>query len=527
MALSIGQAEDPKALVPEGHLSDAVRWAADDILKVPEHLRYRQRYLTIYNWDEKHRVDIWKIISGHLNHLSRNSIVGKVKIVTNTGNSLARFDLHDFKINPETYGKLHAIDPYFHIKVKDVKTGEIKSVLAPWLANDEPTKQKLAILNNAVWTTVGTAIFRADWFFNQTAIQAGRNPGYYDFLEVKDRNSFRKLIGFDEKLAEDFGQNQLEATESLKVSPQPRAIKRANTLGGSYWFTSDFKVAIGIKNPLRIFGAKIEEVADAHEEYGHLPNGFWATGIFDGKGVRQDSAPDFIASDDSHIYSYSRDKRVHVNMSCTRCHVNGGLKDIDPYVRNLLKDGWNANFIVKFNLIDLDNARKRAADAFLKSDQKNIVEAKKNLDKITEEYHAALAIAEKESEDFYKAYTKKLEPFLERDRKRFEEAVKEATDFGDGGWDSKTYARKYGWFWENYEDIRYTSKWAAADLGTTPELFEKAIQRQLQVTGYIDPGLANFLPGRNKSVPTRQWEEIFPEAMKLLFGISDLNIEKR
>lgn len=531
LTMAIGQAEIPKvAPVPEGHLADAIRWAADDILTVPEHLRYRQRYLTIYNWEPRWRLDVWKIITGHLNHLSRNSLIGRVRIVPGTNQSLARFDLRDFLIDPEVYGKLAFVDPYFHIKVKDVKTGEVTTALAPWLATDEKTKAKLAILNNEIQTQLGTAVFRGDWFFNQTAIQADRVPGYYDFLGIKDRATFRKLIGFDEKLAKDFGQTQSEATESLKVTPQPRAIERSNTLGGAYWYSIDFKKAVGNQNPLRIFGEKIEDVGDAHEEYGTLPNGFWATGIFNGQGVRQDSAPDFIASDDSHIFSNSRDKRVHVNMSCTRCHTNGGLKDIDPYVRNLLKDGWTANFFAKFNVIDLDQARKKAFDAFTKADPNQAKEAKIYLDKLTAEYHVALAKAEKESEDFAKAYTKKLEPFLERDRARFEEAVKEATDLdGSGGWDSKIYSRKYGWFWENYEDWRYTSQSAAVDLGTTAEFFEQAIERQLKTTGYIDPGLANFLPGRNRSIPVRQWEEIFPEAMKLLFGISDLNIhhEKR
>lgn len=463
VAFSLGQAE-------------AVEAALADLQKIPVAQRPSIRYLDL---GPHAQADDARVLSGHCNQLSRES---DITIPANVGKVL-RVNLDDYGWKRDVWEKLADADPWYHVRVeveevqhwpggvwpKDGKHYAANSftyyakvkkatAVAPWLGLNA---------GNLVNETQSAApILRADWFFNQSCTQADRNPGYYDFLGVKDEKTFQKAIGFDVKLADDFGREIREAVADSGVTLQPRAIARHNTLGGGYWRSFDFRIAKDKGNPLRIYGKEIEEAYDATEQYGHLPNGFWATGLFDKQGARQDSAPDFIASDNR---SKSNDRRVHVNVSCIRCHSNGGLQDIDAWVRNLLQP--------PLALQSPDYALIR---------------------KLRQQY------------------LRRLEPFIAKDRQVYAEAVMEAT-----GFDTKIYAQKYAEMFERYEDAKVTAAHAARDCGLTEKEFVGKLSAYLKATGGIDPVLSVFLleGDRRRSLNMKAWEEAFPLAMTILEGV--------
>jgi cytochrome c553 len=244
-------------------------------------------------------------------------------------------------------------------------------------------------------------------------------------------------------------------------------------MGGGYWKSLDFKLAKDERNPLRILGRDIEKAYDATEQFGHLPNGFWATGLFDKQGKVQASAPDFIASDHR---SNSNDKRVHVNAACIRCHDNGGLQDIDGWARNL--------FQPPLKLQSVDYYKER---------------------------------------ELRQQYFRDLKALLERDRKIFAEAVKDAT-----GMEVKAYAKAYAQEWERYEDARVDLAWVANDLATTPEMLKKAVERDIKMQGQAsDTVLSVFiLEGlRQRSISIRQWEEVYPIAQMVISGYIQTQVQ--
>lgn len=460
-------------------IAQNMRWASQDARTLKYGHEGYVRYFSFYNLPEKLRPLAIKVFSGHINLLSRSDEIVPVYVVPGTKNSVVRVVLSDYQINPETYGLLAGVDPYLHVQLQAKGQGATVPALALDLVEPgdydarkrEELKADLAALNEACRTYLGMGLLRADWFLNQTAAQVDRKPGYYDFLDVKDRKSFQRLIGFDEKESERFGELR-EAVAISTVSLQPRAIARYNSLGGAYWYSLDFRRATKGANPLRIFGEDIEKHVDAREEYGHLPNGLWATGVFDAKGVRQDAAPDFIATD---WLSKSNDRRVHVNISCYRCHKDGGLKSIDGWARGLM----DSTYLAQFKTLD-------------------------------------------EARAFRRAYAKKLTPYLDRDRKRFEDAIMEATTVpGLGkGLTGKEFSDAYAAYWERYEDARVDLEWAAADLGVTPAQWQGALVRQIALTGRVDPIFAGWLPGRKEALSIRQWEEAYPLAQTVLRGLA-------
>src|SRR5262249_8535574 len=150
----------------------------------------------------------------------------------------------------------------------------------------------------------------------QTVIQNERapGPGYYDFLGVKDEKSFHQLIGFDEQLfKEKFPKFLIEMREAVGrsgVADQSRRIAAFDKLQGRLWATYDNTKATGNRNPLEVPDAGF--AYDATEQFGHLANGMWAMGLFDSKGGRQNSAPDFVGHDRT---SPNNRARIEINLS--------------------------------------------------------------------------------------------------------------------------------------------------------------------------------------------------------------------
>ena len=423
---------------------------------VPANLKPYTRYLVLRPDGADARV-----VTGHLHHLSRTVDIVVPPVIEG---QLLRIYTIDYGWDPKVYERLADVDPYCHI---DVEAGGKKSrAHAPLLSDSKDGPNAMAYL--VEHTKSNVPILTAEWFFNQTAAQQDRAVGYYDLLGLKTLDDFDRLIGFDRKLAKAFGQTLREAISISSVTLQPRAIVRQATLGGAKWSSLDYKVAKGAKNPLRIIGEDTEKDIDATEIYGHLPNGFWCTFLADGKGVRQDAAPGFIAGDNR---SKSNDKQVHINVGCTRCHTNGGLKDLDGWFRGHLAGPIHVG---------------------------------------TFDYAKHL--------EFRREYLKAIEPFIKRDRDRFEASVREAT-----GWGSRRYAEKYAEYWEEYEDAKVDLAWAARSVGAKDAAeFKAALDARLK-SGLVDPKqgaidlvLAGLLGGG--TIGIRQWEEVYPLAVLVWRG---------
>lgn len=329
---------------------------------------------------------------------------------------------------------------------------------APWLG--ERKILAAVVADTGSWVPV----VNAEWFFNTTATAEGGRH-YYDFLAIRSVADFEKLGGFDRKLSEGFRVEIRESVALSGVTLQPRAIARWDALGGGYWRTFDFKQARGKANPLQILGREIEAAADASEGFIPLPNGFWATYAADAKGNLVGAVPGDIASDHS---SLSNDRQIHPNIGCLRCHGDGGLKAIDGWTRNLL----NPPLELKVK------------------DYKKYVELRQQ-------------------------YLRTLEPFLERDKAQYRDAVKLAT-----GWESKVYAVKYAAFWSTYEDAKVDTQWAAQRLGCTPEHLRSKLLSHIKAGYYVSPTASVFVhDGKlSRAIGVRQFEEVIPELMGIIGG---------
>lgn len=409
--------------------------ASADIQRITPDFQKHIRYLDLGNTYLEQRETDYRILSGHIQHISRSPLITQPQIVPGTLGSLLRINIKDYLIDEKTWEQLADADPYYHQGGK----------AAFWTVPSGLHEQAMAVLEKATGSKV--PIVRADWFFSQSAAQEGRRPGYYDFLGLKNQTDYEKLIGF-EKDKRSFAVRF--AVKNSGVTLQPRAGVRYQTFFGSYWKSIDFKRAVGEQNPLRSVGQQIEDVADGYETFGYLPNGFWATAAMDNKDNLLPSAPDFVASDHQ---SKSNDSRVHVNVSCMRCHTNGGLRDVDDYIRKL-RPSLSAELLQE--------------------------------------------------------YGPPLEPIIEQDRQRFNQAVKLAT-----GLNSKDYTRLYAAYWERYEDVRVDLKKASLDTG----IDEKSLRLAIQQSG--DPLLADLLG--NGSIPIRQWEDVYPTVQTLFFGTAEEN----
>lgn len=469
--LNVVSASSIHAATPQ----EGVVIAAQDIGLLPAYARSYTRYLVLGDNDEAPR-----ILNGHVNHLQRYSDIVQMVVLEK---KVLRINLQELGWSIGLWESLETQDPYYHadIDISGKRVRGLSPILSKGVVEQVIDGQKhyhevatnldyLISQMKSKEVPYGSKVplLRADWFFNQTAIQADRKPGYYDFLGVKDEKDFQKLIGFDPKLAKDFGKVLRESVSVSGVTHQPRAIEIQKAQGGWYLKTYDFIRAVDKKNPLRVLGEEIERQADATEQYGALPNGMWATFLANGKGERQDSAPDKIASDS---LSKSTDKRVHVNLSCVRCHQQGGVQPIEGFIRGMS---------------DLPNAVG------------------------SPDYGKYLELR--------REYLKALTTSLEIARLLYEDAVKEAT----GGWDSKTYSQKYAGYFEAYENAHVDLKWASRDLHMKPEDLKGIIAAKIK-GGYVNPltggpDLVLTSLSRGGTVGIRQWEEVFQLANIVIEG---------
>lgn len=460
--------------------SQAVDLAEADIQTQAPAFRHLIRYLDLSHLPAAARARWRQLLAGHVNELSIGNEIRRPASIA--GGRLLRINLEDYGWPAAVFDQLAAQDPWFHqnlivhedqleergfrdqggnwIKTKSVATGKkiakATPALAPWLG-----PKALALAQAA---KSQCPIVRGDWFLWQTAIQAKRQPGYYDFLGIKKQADFERLVGFSSKLQKDSGRlEKLEAVSKSGVSRQPRRIGVFPTIGGmQLWVTYDSEEATDRKNPLRILDNQTFEF-DATEQFGALPNNLWVFLLADAKGNRQDSAPDFVGY---NARAHGNDGKIHIGLSCKGCHFgNDGINPFDGWARNLYRP--------PLRLQSPDPAKEKELRA---------------------------------------QYLRDLAGVAEDDRRVFARALAEACDMKP-----KEYAIAYTKAFAEYEDD-FSGERAAAYLGVSHELFVRALDRHLKETGAIDPVLGVYLLTGKRAfpVPILQFHEVVPEAMKLL-----------
>lgn len=487
--------------------ADQTLLAAKDIVQYPKEVAVFLRYLDMASIHPDERENAYLVMCGHMQHISRASSIIRPEVVPGSKGSLLRINLYDYGIDVKVWEQLAVVEPYYHVQakfvtqkiekvitkktekeayywpggvskkdgyyypagtyykdvVKEVVTEKVvgeniqdkKGVPAPWVVPTPFHQKAQADLFARTYSEV--PIVRADWFFNQSAAQVDRKPGYYDFLGIKNLKDFEKLVGFSQKVSDEAFKVELRASVADSgVSLQPRAIARYPAADSGYWKTYDYRIALGNKNPLNVFLKDIEKEFDATETIGFGPTYFLLWGAFNQKGERQDTVPDFIAP--NHM-ARGNDKRIHPNMSCVECHYESGFKPIDDWARNMLTPP--PEFV--FGSTDYNKVK-----------------------------------------DFREQYTKKLEPWLDKDRKLFEEAVKTAT-----GWTTKAYSKAYADFWYRFENAKVNLAWAERDTGLPQDLIVKAIDWSIKANKG-DVILSALLKKNGTIVPVRQWLDRIP-----------------
>jgi hypothetical protein len=487
-----------RAALPPG---EVVVLAYADALTLDPHAAHRVRYLSTADVDPVDVPLLIRVLGGHVNHLSRLATIERPVLV---GGCLLRIDVdyygRDFA---DAWERLGDQDPYFHALLE---TEIVAAVPAPATATLEyfrapdgrlyqrqpaPTAvpitraERKAVLSHAPWlfsrpewataahgliaaTKSNAPVVSGQWFLYQTAVSLDRKPGYYDFLGVKDLKTYEQAIGFVEKGVDSAFLAELReaiAQSTVTLPEVVRRLVRRPKIDGGYWLTQDNNLKRnpqgGKGNALRVLND--DYAFQAVETFGHLPNGCFATGLFDQNGVRQDVAPDFIASDATAPYT---DRKVHINLSCLRCHVDDGLKDVDGWVRNVLN---------------------RPPNALLSADP-----------------HEARRLREQ--------YVRRLDPDLKRDRERYAAAVLEAT-----GGPPREYSAGLAYLWKRYAEDAVTLERAARELGVTPECLVLSLREQ---GPECDAVLSAFRQLPPRTIPVAAWHEAYGLAQIAIVGRS-------
>lgn len=471
-------------------MTDAVRAAARDAAQAgPAAAHYR--YLWLAESRPAERRAAFQILSAHVNSLSRQPLVSPPAIVLADGQAVAanqlageaqwaaavllRVDLEDYLFERFTWDGLSDQDPYFSVSVvehwpggndrngKYWPAGNYRSrATAPWLA--ETVEDAAAIKQLVELTQARAPLLRADNFLWQTAIQAERTVGYYGLLGIAKRDDYLRVVGLDLKASRQFSPEFLAVITNSGVAREPRRIARFPSLGGAVYATFDNKAALNEANPIRFLNGGFKHQAE--EYFGTLPNGFWAVGLFAANGDRQESAPDFVGFD---RHTESNDGRIHVGLSCFRCHAAAGLQDFKDSVKNLY-----------------------------------------GFPQVLQTPSAAKALEVKQR------YFQAIAGRMKRDREVYAEALRAAS-----GLTPEQYARTLSTYFARY-DAPVTVEAAAAELGVTPAV----LLAKLEAARAAAPGLDNTLgfftveQARREPVPRQQFNEVYGLAQLALRGLS-------
>lgn len=462
------RAAEPRLLSP----ADAVALAHADILTLAPNIRPLTRYLSLVHLPtQEERIDAWRVLSYHVNILSREPDFGRPALI---GGIVLRLNTADYGWDvAKTWERLGDIDPFFHIRVQQefgwyesdgvwTKTRvETKTALAPWLSTSKEAQNALAQL--AILTKSGSPILHGSWFLAQTSQQADRLVGYYDWLSLgTDRKNFQELVGASPAQAKKRKEIAAVILNST-VALHNRQILRQEAFGGSYWMTFDVFKSVDKNNAGRLLNGDYFDNFDASEEIGYLPNGLLAYFLAAANGKRQDSAPDAIASDGK---APGTDRRVHPPISCIRCHE--GLHAIDDWARKV--------YSPPLALQAVEYARlKRLRQLYLSN----------------------------------------LQGALKNDKARYNEAVVDVT----GGWTAEKLSREYAEFHRRYQEDEYNLDRLQWEVGIPAHRIKAALQAHLRAAGSLDPLLAGLIQEPELPLRAEHLEEIYSILQTILIGI--------
>lgn len=442
--------------------ADAVRAAAADCARLDPATAGYTRYLSAHNNTPAERRVLYAVLCYHANAMSREGTLSRPRKVNAY---LWAVDLRDYRWDKGTYGQLvynpKAAEPYFHVVgnprlYQHNGADYLNSIPAPWLPVVE-----MGLL--AERTGSGASILRADWFLDRTALQEGRDGfGYLDFLYLTARKDAEALAGLDRKKAEDIFREQAGIIALSGVAAMPRQVFRYSTVAGAWWETRDVKAeSFGReeKNAVRLLLNDYKH--DAEEIVFTLPNRLPGYFLSDAAGKLIRSAPPDVASDKT---SRNNDARVHVALSCVRCHVSAGLKPLDDYARRVYRAGG------PLALGASDDAKYRRLKA---------------------------------------VYLGPLERAFAADVAEFTAATADACGLTPAGL-SKAMADRFS----AYLDEPVTAERAAAECGVTPAEFAARLKGWAARNRLVDPVLAGLLAG--EGVRREMFEEAYPLLMPII-----------
>jgi hypothetical protein len=487
--------------------ADAVVWAARDIKRIPPLDSYFQRYLWAVNPGPRLRA-AWKL---HLNLLSRYSEMIAPEEITPW---LWRIDIREPIWDPVTLENAVEVDVFFHqryapeketVYIKYWPGGKDKSgkhfdrgpyketvrvggktfVTAAWLPLKEMDELRKATCSEA-------PVLMAEWLFAQSCRQLSlrrsdkEGLGYYDFLQVKDRDTYFKLVGLDVKLSKDFGREFREALDKSGISPQNRQIGRLGSVGGGVWFTLDVAKQKG--DGIAIEKLKPGEFKhDAEEWYAPGANGLPKTFLGDDKGVLQAVAPgDKVGLHDRSPANEAKEATLQSNLGCINCHAKHVLH---PF-RGSIREQYTAGERV-----------------FLGSDSKKL------------------------DLEFRRYYLSDVYKYLAKDQLEYFEAFRLATVTSDYplGLSTEQATRYYSRTFFAYSEDPITLDVAARELGVKTEVFLRALRNYGKppelggkASTIINISLARFLnvdkEEKPKPLPLTRltWENVYHLAQQIL-----------
>ncbi|MYG06200.1 hypothetical protein F4167_06220 [Candidatus Poribacteria bacterium] len=171
-----------------------------------------------------------------------------------------------------------------------------------------------------------------DWFIGK----ASEPPLYNEILALPDTDTdLETLLGVDviDNLKNHPGVRVWRAgIKESGVSRHNRVVERHKARYGAYWKSYDFAGSDGKQN---ISDFPLSFIHDGGEVVFNLPNGLQAYHLFDAKGMRLDSAPTEIVSNQD-----ASDPAVYNGISCIDCHTDG-MKPFTDVIRPVIEAAQN------------------------------------------------------------------------------------------------------------------------------------------------------------------------------------------
>jgi hypothetical protein len=365
----------PEVLLPVTDMDSACRAALYDLTHhVSEYHHKQTRYLALYQVPVKERHEWVRVILDFaLNKVSGGGRPARARFVTGTDRALVAYDWDpkvwenlarasrygvDKKVKTETEVQVKVVEKRVKLKGEDGKYLRTKSgaykykTVREEVATGQNYQKQYLVETIGSWIDPEAAkaltgltgsvmpVVLAPEFIVQ-ATDCTKAPHYYDFLKIgKTEADLWKLIDGDPQTSARLRSDRQGVIVLSGVTQKNRRLSRVPTrntsLSAYYWFSTDAKADTAAQNYLQILLDRGADNFDATEQIFRLKNGLQGYALFNNKGERQDSAPDFIANDKS---TTNNDGRVRNGVSCIRCHETGILrfKSVYPQLRKSVK----------------------------------------------------------------------------------------------------------------------------------------------------------------------------------------------